>query len=457
MLKKKKISGSNLSSIFYKPSKPEMNNNNGLSLDISFEGRQKHKAYTSSVTFDNNNLSKNVNQSRNISSMQKQNLNFDSTKYNSISSSNFNSLSNIYSKKTKSLKKSSLSPEEKNKLNIIIKNFKNNKVATKELYDLEKENRLNGITNTIFKFLLPDNQKKLNKINLVSSKMIRLFNNKVSKYLEPGRNKEKYSKNINEFRKQIINSYKDNDKEINQKSLFSRKQDYFCAVNAIDDNFEKQVKKAEKTVKQFYKSKNYFEKKSTSKNILKSLKLKCSDVVKYKSYEDEKSDNPLKAKETIKRGLSYKYFNKFTLPNNILYKESKTEALLSDCKRQYTKYFKKKIKLQAKLYADSFYNINHLQYQPLTQDNNDYSFINLNNLRRVMKVNSINKNLYCIDEDELLVRNLKKLKEEIKNAEFNYYTLSIRNPFHLNFLKTKVKSKTIQKLNNMKNSCFGIP
>ena len=82
----------------------------------------------------------------------------------------------------------------------------------------------------------------------------------------------------------------------------------------------------------------------------------------------------------------------------------------------------------------------------------------MNNLRRIIQVNSIKKNLYSIEEDDdLLIKNTKKLKEEIRKTENSFYTLFKGSKHTLDFLKGKVKPSTLQKLSIMKNSHFGIP
>ena len=82
--------------------------------------------------------------------------------------------------------------------------------------------------------------------------------------------------------------------------------------------------------------------------------------------------------------------------------------------------------------------------------------LNMNNLRRIIQVNSIKKNLYSIEDDDLLIKNTKKLKEEIRKTENSFYTV-FKGKYTLDFLKGKVKPSTIQRLNIMKNSHFGIP
>ena len=108
-----------------------------------------------------------------------------------------------------------LSPEERNSL-------------SSESFGLPKEKKfpLNSLTesNYLFLFTNYNNKKKyknvsinnittnpkLSKSSLLSLKMMKRFNNKANKLLEVLKMEgTKYSNKINEFRKQIINSYKD--------------------------------------------------------------------------------------------------------------------------------------------------------------------------------------------------------------------------------------------------------
>ena len=62
----------------------------------------------------------------------------------------------------------------------------------------------------------------------------------------------KYSKNINEFRKQIINSYKDS---VVLKDLDTGKLNYENALQLLEAAKEKRIKEAMEMEKEFYKNK----------------------------------------------------------------------------------------------------------------------------------------------------------------------------------------------------------
>ena len=79
------------------------------------------------------------------------------------------------------------------------------------------------------------------------------FNHKANKLLEVEKMEgTKYSKNINEFRKQIINSYKDS---VVLKDLDTGKLNYENALQLLEAAKEKRIKEAMEMEKEFYKNK----------------------------------------------------------------------------------------------------------------------------------------------------------------------------------------------------------
>ena len=456
-------------------------------------------------------------------------------------------------------------------LKSIIKHFENNKLKTHSLYNLEKKYPLNSVTESNYFFLFSNykNKKRKNKkdigktklINkskisnsaLISYNMMKKFNDKTNKILEADKTEgTKFSNNINEFRKQIINSYKDS---IILKDINKRKINYDNAIKLLESENEKRIKKAFELEKEFYKKKysenHYFyeimkhseeSKRRKSKKIPTTISKKpgenftlFSSPVKtvgnitknqnsFKSinrlhkirkstnennnisdssriYENNNSNHLLKRKiskshqNSNKKKLSNKsnknLFNgenvknnikvtnnknfKSTFNNNIYFNyinnskihkiEYKTfdnsEKKVLDSREQYKKYIKKEIKERSKQLADSLASINnYYEYQPLIDLNSDMPYLNINsnNLKRVIKVNNIQKNLYSTDDDDLLMHNNKKLKDQIREVEMEYYTVDgNKKKYHLSFIKNEVKPQTIVKLNHMKNPHFGVP
>ena len=73
-------------------------------------------------------------------------------------------------------------------------------------------------------------------------------------------------------------------------------------------------------------------------------------------------------------------------------------------------------------------------------------------------MNEIRKNLYSFDDDDLLIHNINKLKEEIRDAELKYYSIEKHNNnYHLSFVKNNVRRSTLEKANAIKNPRFGVP
>lgn len=362
-----------------------------------------------------------------------------------------------------------LSNEEKIQLKDIIKNFQENKITTMELYKLERNYPLNSITKSNFRFLSKEknktfykNRKKgqkfeINKIFLTSSNMIGKFNHKTNQILENSVKDLKFSKNINEFRKQIINSYSDYEKkiyEIKKKKLY-----YNQALNIFEECDEKRIKDALKMEEIFYRKKStslfkgkplYLYIKELNQNISKKNQEIDSDT--------ENEDNP--SNKYFKNNLIYSNYNSEymkALPNKGL-TTFQSEKKLIERKNKFEKYLKKKFIREAKVLADSLYNIKDLPEKRLKKKKEpNYFHLNIKNLRRIIQVNSIKKNLYSIEDDDLLIKNTKKLREEIMKTENSFYTVFKRNKYTMDFLKGKIKPSTIQKLNSMKNSHFGVP
>jgi hypothetical protein len=95
--------------------------------------------------------------------------------------------------------------------------------------------------------------EKMSKSSLLSFNMMKNFNKKTDKiYEEEKLEGIKFSKNVNEFRKQIINSYKDS---FNQNDINQEKLNYNNAIQLITNNQERQIKKAYQLEREFYKTK----------------------------------------------------------------------------------------------------------------------------------------------------------------------------------------------------------
>ena len=448
-------------------------------------------------------------------------------------------LKNIYLSEEKNIKRKSkktLTDEDKLKLKSILQNFQNNKLTTNNLCKQEKKLSLNSLTEDNFLFLFSNYKCKCShkkrmkhliynktvidnmaKSALISMKMMKKFNKKTNKMYEENKSEGvKFSKNINEFRKQIINSYKDS---FRKDDISQEKMNYTNAMNFLSTNQERQIKKAYQLEKEFYKTKyheydlnykkknyidGYFERKYRRKNSKKiefnSISSKHNNNIttfindKYFNNIEEEKIFDYNHNHNNEGNYSYSHSNKYGLfsPNiknikqgscnssinnndkkyasNNLYlnymtnlrKRKSSAIMINDpVKEEYDNYVKNHIKERSKQLADSLASINYYpEYQPLihiNSDNPDYN-INQNNLRRVVKVNGIKKNLFPYDDDDLLQHNINKLKEELRDVELKYYSIEKKNNnYHLSFIKNNVRRTTLEKANAIKNTRFGVP
>ena len=83
--------------------------------------------------------------------------------------------------------------------------------------------------------------------------------------------------------------------------------------------------------------------------------------------------------------------------------------------------------------------------------------INMHNLARARKINIINKYLYNLEDDDLLIHNPKKLREEIKKVQNACNKTDYKANYNYSFLRKKLKLETIRKFNCIKDSQFGFP
>ena len=426
---------------------------------------------------------------------------------------------------------------EKIKIKAILNSFEKNKLTTHSLYNLEKKYPLNSITENNYLFFFRDYKDKkrqsikqlistgkanMSKSSLISLNMMKKFNNRTNKILEADKTEgTKFSNNINEFRKQIINSYKDS---FVLRDLNKRKINYDNAMNLLETNKEKRIQKAFELEKEFYKNKNsdtqylldsnyiipeiiepkkrkskktpttivkrldekiaylspntnakktknynnltiskskgihhntvncntiklinmnnisnYFNKTETNNNsnILKEKASKSLQNSNKKKLSKASDNSLLNGNRTNNNTFNNKYLNYIYNTNNntnanirgkkhSIKNIDKSEREFLNSKEEYKRYIKNCMKQRSKQFADSLASINsYFEYQPLIDMNSDMPHLNINstNLKRVIKVNNIRKNLYIVDDDDLLIQNVKKLKDEVRDAEMKFYTV----------------------------------
>ena len=519
-------------------------------------------------------------------------INLKEEKYINVLSSNNNKtniLSNSYSSDKKIIRltknfsnsfyneksRPHLSNNDKKKLKSIINDFNKNKVITQQLFNQEKRLRLNSINKTNYFFLV--NTEKYNKYkkniksrsrnktiakklsssifnkktrnlrlftnitNYSSSSMINRFNNKTNGILDTSTPESIYNNNLNIFRRQVINDFRD--QVILEKNAELSKMKYEDAIKVLENAENFYVKRAVETEKKFYKAKNNQienkliekavenieennEENKAEKKVIPSLFKKpiknLSEGRKEKKREktmnlkDEniltklnfvisskkkrngrnsvifdqdinKSINKLilidkseKPRNSLNKSINKSLQNKlnFTRDKNYLYNvENKDKnfkintneivfnqnidlnKLMPLVYKLYKKSRLNRIKEKSKDYANSILEINYLPYQPMKKTDPNCSFIkiNRNNLYRAIKINTINKYLYNVEDEDLLIHNPKKLREELLKTNMKYYKISLKKKFNHNFLKKKLKPETIRKFAYIKDSYFGIP
>ena len=515
--------------------------NNIRPLNISSAKKQESKLMLSKKESKRNSKETQRNLSKYSDSFSSNNFLLDSKNNsgNKTKNSNKKKLKNIYktslSVENKKNRKKELTPEDKIKIKNILSNFQKNKLTTNNLYKLEEKQNLNSLTESNFLFLFTNyknnysHKKRMKQLlynkttiesmpksSLISFNMMKKFNDKTYNiFREKKIEGIQFSKNINQFRKQIINSYKDS---FSKNDISQEKLNYNNAINFLNTNQEKQIKKAFELEKEFYKTKynknenkynntpqkkehidSYVERKvkknSTNKFSVNSLlskndnnSVKTFSLSKDKDVNNKEDEKIFDYNHANKESKSYSNYIKNNLVNHNnkhfiesinrtskdIPRYSKNNIYLNYMKNikqrkskkksgneEYKDYIKETLKNRAKQFADSLASLNYyFEYQPLRFINSDNPDLNVNpiNLKRVAKVNEINKNLYAYDDDDLLLHNVKKLKEKLKDVELEYYSIDkYETKYKLSFLKKDVRRKTIEKINAIKNPKFGIP
>ena len=415
----------------------------------------------------------------------------------------YNSKDNSISKKSKSnsLKnynsKSSLTEVDKRKIKSIIKGFKNNKVLTERLIEKEKILALNSVNNSNYSFLLNQTKNKLsrnknrkllyrNQYDDFSSLMINKFNNKTFGILDPPIRDPMYSTNLNYFRNQLINNFN----EYNKNLEYARKK-YNDAMKIGEIHERKNIKKAFDLEKKFYQNKykilkdlnikdinhelinNIKQLHGSSRNsyldrnkeiVHKPLKMHKTTIIRTSSPKKDKIENyKINLKHQIVNKNNIDLFNKYIRTNkthkSIIFNENNTENSLIKVKKSHKIKEQKNIIKRSSDYADSIYEINNYPYEEFDSFvlKENQGSVSLHNLLRAIKINSINKYIYNLEDDDLLIHNPKKLKDEIKKIQIECNKDNYRANYNMSFLRKKLKTETIRKFNNIKDSRFGFP
>ena len=311
----------------------------------------------------------------------------------------------------------------------------------------ESQNSLNKYSFKNFNSTkIKESQANSNKNNYFNKTYLSKINEKIDKKTY------KLSKSFNYSNKKILanNVNNQNNNAINNNNMNNNKIKNLNNINIVNNS----------KINNFHAN--------TIGNIINNNK---NNVSYFNINNDNNNKNSLNSNTSLysininnyyNKNIYLNYINNSKILGNNDYKPiDKTEKILLDSREEYKRYVKDSIKERSKLLADSLASINnYYEYQPLPDTNSDMPQLNINatNLKRVIKVNNIKKNLFSTDDDVLLLQNVKKLKDEVRDAEIQYYSVDgNKKQYNLSFVKNDVKAKTIVKLNMMKKSHFGIP
>lgn len=407
---------------------------------------------------------------------------------------------------SKSNNNKGLSEAERKKLRAIINDFKKHKIVAERLLNKEKDLVLNSVNNSNYSFLIAQNgdknlknkNRKLiyrNQYYDCSSHMINKFNNKTNDILDPPKQDPIYSTNLNYFRRQLINNFTEYDENIeytrrkyndamkigeiheekNYKLALQMEQKFYQnKFNILKNQDVKDIKNNINKIKQMH---GYFRNSHFSRNTLKMFnspvkKSKINllntntndgkiDDTNLKLLTESKKTPPKKQKsDEINLNL---YNNKIrfsiTRIKELSNNEVKNEQMLENFKKIHKSKERNAIKQRSKELTNSLYEINDYPYEKISSSysKENIGYVNMHNLSRAKKVNIINKYLYNLEDDDLLIHNPKKLKEEIQKLKIACNKTDYKANYNYSFLRKTLKLETIKKFNCIKDSQFGFP
>ena len=297
------------------------------------------------------------------------------------------------------------------------------------------------------------------------------------------------------FRRQLINNFT----EYNENIEYTRKK-YNDAMKIGEIHEEKNFKLALKMEQKFYQNKfnilknqnvkdiknninkikqmhGYFRKSHFSRNTFKMSNTpakKSKNSILNTFTNNDKNDNsnlkllpeinktPIKKPKSDEINLNL-YNNKIksilSRMKELSINEIKNEQVLKNFMKIHNSKARKAIKQRSKDLTDSIYEINDYPYEKLSSSysKENVGNINMHNLARARKINIINKYLYNLEDDDLLIHNPKKLREEIKKVQNACNKTDYKANYNYSFLRKKLKLETIRKFNCIKDSQFGFP
>ena len=287
----------------------------------------------------------------------------------------------------------------------IVNNFDEHPFLKKNLFEREKNLNLNSINDRNINIILDDE-----KSPTLTKKLSLLFNSKTYKILQKPLKKEK---KYNNFRQKIIKDFSDEttmSKVKSTKSTFRQFMDYLENREAERINFAKEIEK------RFYQTKLQEFTRSSVKKFIPSIK-----------------------KTSTLRTLSV------------------TQNDFAKSMNDYEKYERNINKIAGKSLADAIFDMDCPEYEEIKHGkaHKETNGINLNNLERKIKLSNINKYSYDIEDDVLLVKNAKQLKNLIRNTK-QHTNFKVRNN-NPHFIKKQFSQETIKKYREFNGVFFGLP
>lgn len=415
-----------------------------------------------------------IESKRNNKKNKKSNLKIHTNSFNSLDKNQLNSKSNLKRNKTEKFlnvfPKKELSKEEKIKMTMILKNFIKNKFGTVELFKIEKKLPLNSINQSSFNFLNNEENIEKNKLkqkhntkrieksfslsNLLASSMIDKFNSKTNEILDrPFTNRIKFSKNIFNFRKQIINNF--TEQENNPGNVENSKNKYRNALEYLDKTKDIQIQKFMKSEEQFYKLRNKEiglyeidtndeqDDNTDNNNNTRIYSFKSSKNLDINNYNDDEHINKNISKIFKTRAFSSKNvkynFKSFSSCKKILKnvfdkqnnKNPTHDSNENNFENKERKPFSKKInsynsmnyeKKSQKNYNKIYFNFNNFyNYSNKTKNKNiSNNQIPIFKSRSEQKVFNLKKNFLLLQKMKIVERS-KKFAESMANMNFFQY------------------------------------
>lgn len=399
---------------------------------------------------------------------KKSNLEIHTNSFNSVNKNKLTLKSNLKRNKTARFlnvfPKKEMSKEEKIKMKMILKNFLKNKLGTEELFKIEKKLPLNSINQSSFNFINnEDNIEKNNSkhksnimknmdksyslSNLLASNMIDKFNNKTNDILDkPFTNRIKFSKNIFNFRKQIINNFTEQENHLG--NVENSKNKYRNALDYFDQTKDIQIQKFIKSEEQFYKLRNKEiglydidsnddQDNNTDNNNTRLYSFKSSKNLDINSFNDDEHINKTISKSFKARAFSSKNvkfnFKSFSsskkLLKNVFDKHPVHDSNEKSSENKESKEPSKKINSYNSINYDSkaqkrnnkiHFNFNNFYNNNNKNENKNKNQIPIFKSRSEQKMFNIKKNFLLYQKMKIIERS-KKFAESMANMNFFKY------------------------------------